>query len=126
NRMAHAILERRGEDEEPVALLLDQGAPVIAAIMGVLKAGKSYVPLDPQFPRARLAYMLEDSQAGLIVTSSRHLAAAGELVPRTVPVIDIDALDPGLSCANPGVEIAPDRGVHILYTSGSTGQPKGV
>ena len=82
NRIAHAILEQRGDAEEPVAMLLDQGAWTIAAILGVLKAGKTYVPLDPQFPRARLAYMVEDAQAAVIVTNSRHLALSEELVTR--------------------------------------------
>jgi amino acid adenylation domain-containing protein len=126
NSIAHAILDQLGEGEEPVAILLDQDATAIAAIMGVLKAGKIYVPIDPLFPRARLAYMMEDAGASLIVTSSRHLALTEELASREVPVINVDGLKTAGACANPEVEIAPDRGFHILYTSGSTGQPKGV
>ena len=56
NRVANSILGRRGEGQEPIALLLDQGAPAITSILGVLKAGKIYVPLDPSFPRARTSY----------------------------------------------------------------------
>src|SRR5262245_61579730 len=67
NRLARAILNRCGQGSEPVGVLLQHGAPAIAALLGVLKAGKIYVPLDPSYPRARIAYMLEDSQAALIV-----------------------------------------------------------
>jgi len=70
NRMARAILRERGDGAEPVALLLDHEAPMIAAILGVLKAGKFYVPLDPTHPQSRLACLLEDSQAALIVTNN--------------------------------------------------------
>ena len=76
NRVAHAILAQRGPGAEPIALLLEQGAPLIAAILGVLKAGKMYVPLDPSFPQAQLTYMLDDSQAALIVTNGKHLSLA--------------------------------------------------
>src|SRR5439155_3996037 len=74
NRIAHAILSQRRRENEPVALLLDQGASAIAAVFGVLKAGKIYVPLDPSYPFARIAYMLEDSQAPIVVTNSTNLA----------------------------------------------------
>src|SRR3989337_2549790 len=67
-RVARAILAQRGEVNEPIALLLEQGASLIAAIIGILKAGKIYVPLDPYHPQAWLTFLLEDSQATLIVT----------------------------------------------------------
>src|SRR5205807_305911 len=61
NRVARAILEQRGEGSEPIALLLNLGPSLFAAVLGVLKAGKFYVPLNPSFPAARLAYILEES-----------------------------------------------------------------
>ncbi len=126
NRIAHAILEHIGEGEEPVALLLDQTARTIAAILGALKAGKIYVPINPGFPRARLAYMIEDSQAALVITDALHIATAAGLAPPEVPIIDVDALGAHLSTDNPGIAIAPQRKANIIYTSGSTGLPKGV
>src|SRR5918998_2590709 len=63
NRVARALLAQRGEGAESIALLLEHDASMIAAILGVLKAGKVYVPLDPSFPYARNEYILEDSQA---------------------------------------------------------------
>jgi non-ribosomal peptide synthetase component F len=80
NRIARAILAQRGGGEEPIALLLESDAPMIAAILGVLKAGKIYVPLDPSLPRARTTYILNDSQTGLVVTDSAHLSLAKELL----------------------------------------------
>jgi non-ribosomal peptide synthetase component F len=70
NRMAHGLLARRGQEPEPVGLLLPQGARLVAAIMGILKAGKLYVPLDPTHPPERTRQMLDDAGAKLVITSS--------------------------------------------------------
>ena len=126
NRLARAILEQRGEGQEPIALLLSHGASVIVGLLGVLKAGKIHVPMDPSFPRTRIAYILEDSQAGLIVTDNENLLLANKLVQDKIQLINTDELDPFLSIQNPGLSTSPDDLVYILYTSGSTGQPKGV
>ncbi len=66
NRIAHTILARRGEGAEPVVLLFDPNAPLLATILGVLKAGKTYVPLDPSLPPARMSALLEDIQSACI------------------------------------------------------------
>jgi amino acid adenylation domain-containing protein len=126
NRVARAILARCGEGAEPVALLLAQGAPNIAAILGVLKAGKFYVPLDPMYPPARLSYMLEDSQAHLIVTDAQHLPVAEAGGRRKQQVLNLDELQAGLADENLGSTLRPDTLANLLYTSGSTGAPKGV
>ena len=126
NRIAHAILAGRSPGVEQVALLLETDAPVIAAILGVLKTGKIYVPLDSSLPRARLAYILENSQAALLITNSKNQSFALELSQDRIPIINLDALDPSLPTDNPAVSLSPDTTAWILYTSGSTGQPKGV
>jgi amino acid adenylation domain-containing protein len=126
NRIAHAILARRGPAVEPVALLLDQGAPLIAAILGILKAGKLYVALDHTYPQAQLADMLVDAQPGLMITNQQHMALASALWPHHNGVLNLDRLDSSLSTANPALTIAPDALAYIFYTSGSTGRPKGV
>jgi amino acid adenylation domain-containing protein len=126
NRLARAILARRGSAAEPIAVLLDQGAPAIAAIFGVLKAGKFYVPLDPTFPHARLTAMLEDSQASLLVTDNGQAGLAEELAQDRSRILNIDTHDANLSCNDLGVAYPPDTLAYLLYTSGSTGQPKGV
>jgi amino acid adenylation domain-containing protein len=126
NRIAHAILARRGAGPEPVGLMLEHGAPMVASLLGVLKAGKFYVPLDPSYPDTRLAYMLEDSESRLVLTSSRLRTLAEQLTSRGAILLDIDDLGPGIDEENPGLAIAPDAFLDILYTSGSTGRPKGV
>lgn len=124
NGIAHAILAHRGDCEEPVTLLLERGTPTVAAILGALKAGKIYVPLDPSFPLARNADIVKDAAPKLIVADNEHFALASSLAGDGVAIINIDALDTATD--NPGLKLAPDRLAYILYTSGSTGQPKGV
>ena len=92
NRVAQAILAQRGEGQEPVALLFDHSALGIAAILGVLKAGKMFVPIDPSFPSTRIAYMLGDSQAGLIVTNEQNFSLADELAQGVHQIINIDGI----------------------------------
>jgi amino acid adenylation domain-containing protein len=126
NRIAHGILEQRGEGLEPVALLFELDAPLIAAILGVMKAGKYYVPLDQSYPNERLSYMLEDAKASLLVTSTKGLSAAHRLTKHTCQILEIDLLDDSVSQKNPGLSLSPNATSYIIYTSGSTGQPKGV
>jgi amino acid adenylation domain-containing protein len=126
NRVAQAILARRGAREEPVALLFAPGTAAIVAMLGGLKAGKSYVPLDPAYPQVRIHYMLEDSQATLILTNDRHLRLAETLTSEGCEVLNLDTLDTDLPEGNPRLSLSPDTLAYILYTSGSTGQPKGV
>ena len=97
NRVAHDVLAQRGDGEEPIGLLFEHGGPVITAILGVLKAGKFYVPLDPSLPRARNIQILEDSQASLVLTNTRNRWAARDLARDAVQLINIDELPASLS-----------------------------
>jgi amino acid adenylation domain-containing protein len=126
NRLARKIRSRRGDEVEPIALLFDHGAGVLAAMLGVLKTGKFYVVLDTTYPRDRLMYMLEDSGARLIVADDKNLAFARELSNETLDVVnfhDPNEIFPDLDL---GTYPSPDALAMILYTSGSTGRPKGV
>jgi len=78
--LAHRILSHLGPGPEPVALLFDRGADVVAAILAVLKSGKFYVVLDPQNPHERLRHLIADSQSKLIVAPGVHLGLARELL----------------------------------------------
>ena len=128
NRVARAILERRGQGAEPIALLLEHDAPLIAAILGVMKAGKFYVPMDPSYPEARNRFILEDSGAGVVLTDDRNLPIAAALAGRKTPVLDVGAIasTPGVPADDPGLAIASSANAYVIYTSGSTGRPKGV
>jgi amino acid adenylation domain-containing protein len=126
NRVAGALLKVREEGTEPVALHLDHGADLIAAILGVLKAGKIFLYLDPSYPDKRIADILEDSQLGLIVTDNKNRQRLKELAPSSIAHLNIDDLDPSLSTENPNIMTSPEALAWLLYTSGSTGRPKGV
>jgi len=126
NRVAHAILGARGERHERVALLFNQGAAGIAATLGALKAGRTYVPLDPFAPIVRNRFIVEDAQPELVIADSETLALASEVAQGGLAVMNVDDLERGLPIDNPGLPIAPDWFSYIIYTSGSTGQPKGV
>ena len=126
NQVAAAILDQRGEGEEPIALLFEHGTSAIAAILGVLKAGKCYVALDSANPRARNSYMLEDSRAGAIVTNNSNLSLARELAHNGCQLINIDELESSLSRENPALAIPSTGLAVVIYTSASTGNAKGV
>ncbi|MFC1716325.1 AMP-binding protein [Candidatus Poribacteria bacterium] len=126
NRIAGVILTQSGRGNEPVALLMEKGAPVIAAILGVLKAGKTGLVLDPSSPPARTAYMLEESQASLIVTNSKNFSLASGLAHDAHHLLNIDKVDSSQSTENLRLSLLPETLAFIIYTSGSTGHPKGV
>jgi amino acid adenylation domain-containing protein len=125
NQAAHTILEACAE-EEGIALLFEQDAAMIVGIMGTLKAGKWYVPLDPNYPRQRLEYILQDSQAKTILTDSKSIVISQSLANNTLNIIDLDEIKPSVSRENCNTTISGDTNAYLLYTSGSTGRPKGV
>jgi amino acid adenylation domain-containing protein len=139
NEIAQTILGRFGDGEERICLLFDHGAPMIAALLGALKAGKTYVPLDPTYPSERLAFILANSEATALLTNDENLTLAQQLVTDEAQLINLDrlateatgtgALQSNAAPMNQGIalpSIKPDRLAYILYTSGSTGKPKGV
>ncbi len=125
NRLAHAILATDDAEPLPVALLLDHDAPIIGALLGILKAGRAYVALDPGHPPARLKHILADLQPALIVTNDKNLAAARALTGETA-LLNLDQLDSSLPTGNPDRPLSAETLAGIFYTSGSTGRPKGV
>ncbi|MBW4718791.1 non-ribosomal peptide synthetase [Saccharothrix sp. SC076] len=123
NRFAHVLRAHGVGPEAPVALCLERGPDLLVAMLGILKAGGCYVPLDPDYPADRLAYMVADSGAAVAVTQRSlvdRVAAA-----RSVVVVDETDLATGPSDAPP-VRVDPDNLIYTMYTSGSTGRPKGV
>ena len=126
NRLARAILLERDAGPEAVAIVLGQRSVTAAAMLGVLKSGNFYVPLASGDPPARMALILEDSGAQLLVTDREHLPLARALAGGRVRVVCLDDMAPELRDDNLAREVGPDELAYLIYTSGSTGKPKGV
>ena len=109
NKLARRIMSRRGKQAEPIALLFDHGAGVIAAMLGVLKAAKFYLVLDPTYPHDRLVQMLEDSGAQLIVADIQNLALARNLSHEATEIVNFN--DPSENPSGVNVEISSARAV---------------
>jgi len=127
NRIANAVLGAVPPGAERVGLAFSAcTAGTIAALLGSLKAGKAYVPLDLTYPPQRLAYTLADSGPQLILTDEASEATVRRTLGSAVPLLLIDRLGDGASTEAPEVRVAPSDVAYVLYTSGSTGRPKGV
>ncbi|RKH35770.1 amino acid adenylation domain-containing protein [Corallococcus praedator] len=124
NQLAHWLRRRGVGPEARVALCMERGVDMVVAVLGILKAGGAYVPLDPAHPRERLAFMLQDCGARLVVTQ-RHLVDT--LSGATVETVCLE--DPSMDeqpGTNPSRGSEPEHLAYVIYTSGSTGRPKGV
>ncbi len=126
NRLANQILSVTQPVPEAVCLLFEHTDKVPAAILGVLKSGKFYVVLEVSNPDHRNNSLIKDSRAGLILASNRTIEVARRIATRKNMIINIDAVDDSISDSAPEVEISPSDVAYVVYTSGSTGEPKGA
>ncbi len=127
NRLARHLLERGAERGTVAAIALERSPGLIVAILGVLKTGAAYLPLDPEHPPDRLASMLRDSGASLLVTTNQlaGLRAAGAGCPIVRLDVERTAIDARPAVA-PELHVDPGDPAYVIYTSGSSGPPKGV
>ncbi|SHL04117.1 non-ribosomal peptide synthetase [Flavobacterium chilense] len=111
-------------DKSPIAVLLDRSSDMVAVLLGILKSGRSYIPFDPTFPKERLNYIVENSQAQIIITEKEHVILCDD----KVKVLKIESLLEEFSKykGNSSSKANPAETAYIIYTSGSTGNPKGV
>ncbi|MEU8827795.1 non-ribosomal peptide synthetase [Streptomyces sp. NPDC048636] len=109
-----------------IGLLFSHGGEMIAALLGALRAGVSYVPLDGAYPEERLGFMASDAGVRALVTGAAHTALAERLADGAFPVLAYDDVVRGDAAAGAGNGALPDAEAYVLYTSGSTGRPKPV
>ncbi|MET0397259.1 MAG: amino acid adenylation domain-containing protein [Longimicrobiaceae bacterium] len=122
-RVARALREAGVRPETRVGVCVEPSADLLAALLGVLRAGGVFVPLDPAYPAKRLRWMLEDAAVRVVVV---HGATADALPGFAGEVLRVDALEVGAGGAAPPGDAGPDNLAYLIYTSGSTGRPKGV
>lgn len=128
NRLARKLISEGVGPDTLVAVVLPRSADLIVALLGVLKAGGGYVPVDPTYPATRIDYVLADSAPAAAISWSRCETA----LPGGVPVVDLDAVDltgyddAAVEDSERTAVLRPDSVAYVIYTSGSTGQPKGV
>lgn len=120
--LAGAIQTRTSALDRPVAILLERSAEMVVAALAVLKAGSSYVPLDPATPAARIALIADDANPTLAITSP----ALSGMLPRDVPVLLADQSTTAIAAGPALPEVGPTTQAYIIFTSGTTGRPKGV
>lgn len=124
NRVAAALLDRRAPWSGPVVLLIEQSPALVAAILGVLKAGGYYVPLETWHAPALVAGIAGEARAELILADGAGAAAGRE---SGVPMLRVDEVLAATGAdERPGIAIPPGAPAYLYYTSGSTGRPKGV
>jgi acyl-CoA synthetase (AMP-forming)/AMP-acid ligase II len=126
NRIAHRILDAGGAVGDRVAVLLRHGALPIACLLGVLKAGRVAVMLNPGDPPLRLEAQRADAEVAAILTDRANRALAAQLAGAACVVMGIDAIAEGEPSHDPAIAIAPADMAVLTYTSGSTGRPKAV
>jgi amino acid adenylation domain-containing protein len=135
NQLAHYLRKHEAAPDVLIGLYLERSLDLIVGLLGVLKAGAAYLPIDRAYPPDRAAFMLEDSQAPVLLTQASLAARASEqtaALARAADSVHVVCLDTDWdaiareSAANPANETTPDHLAYAIYTSGSTGNPKGV
>ncbi len=125
NKIAWLLRDRDVGPSALVGILMEKSIDLLPTVLGVVKSGAAYIPLDPMYPADRIDFMVSDAQPSLLLTQERHLGMALNYVGPRIAVDAAGALD-GFSEENPPGLAGGDDLAYVIYTSGSTGQPKGA
>ncbi|MEM7351562.1 MAG: amino acid adenylation domain-containing protein [Acidobacteriota bacterium] len=126
HRLAQRLLSQGTRPDEVVAVMMERSLELVVALFGVLKAGAAFVPLDPDYPRPRLEFMLADAGCRIVLTQERFRSALEQGPARPLCLDTSWAGDATGSMASPPASVEGSQTAYVLYTSGSTGWPKGV
>jgi amino acid adenylation domain-containing protein len=127
NRLAHYLAKHGVGRETPVGLCLERSLEMVVATLAILKAGGAYVPLDPEYPASRLAFMLEDTQAPVLLTQAKlRERLPGSYAGRVLELEGEAKAIARQSAKNPEARSGARSLAYVIYTSGSTGRPKGT
>ena len=123
NQLARFLRDKGGKPGDIVAVMVERSIEMIIGIMGIIKAGGAYLPIDPGYPKQRIQFMLEDSNANILITQN-HLKENDTFEQVVIDLSD-EKID-GTDSSNLEVINGPHDLAYVIYTSGSTGKPKGV
>jgi amino acid adenylation domain-containing protein len=126
NQLAHYLQSLGIKPNSLVGISIERSVEMVVGLLGILKAGATYVPLDPAYPPERVSYILKDSGAELLVTSSSLLTVLPIDITTTICLDTAWEIISRQDSSNPHSGVQPDNLSYVIYTSGSTGQPKGV
>ncbi|TGO02729.1 hypothetical protein PN36_20090 [Candidatus Thiomargarita nelsonii] len=121
NQLAYHLQSLGVKPDMLVGICIERSCEMIIGLLGILKAGGAYLPLEPSYPKQRLAFMLEDAQVSVLLTEQKLVA---ELPKHNAQIVCLDT--PSQRINNPNNSVLPENLAYVIYTSGSTGRPKGV
>lgn len=126
NQLAHYLISQQVGPDQAVGIFMERTADVVIAMLAVLKAGGAYVQIDPSYPKDRVQYMIQSSGMRVLITQDK---LAADIDPQGVSVLDYDRdrrRYDSLSGENPAIRTTPEHLMYMIFTSGTTGMPKGV
>lgn len=126
NQLAHFLIKSEVQRGDSIALAIDRSEELLICLLAIMKTGAAYIPVDPDYPIKRIAYMLSDSATGVLISSKKY---KGKFATEGIKEIILEDIKDELiqsSRTNPAIEVEGSDLAYVIYTSGSSGKPKGI